>query len=677
MNEEEEEDFETPQYRIQAIESLKRSIQLRPHTPTFGRAPSTDSFSSMNINVSFSETYPETTNTHTIQRFKSTSNILDEIINNATFSEPVITSKEKIDPNKVNDELKKLYVNATSFIEKIVDNSAHGKNQLIIDILNHTLFLPLSSILHSYKDRKAAIIVPSVKIAQWIRGFLTESTIMCPEGRLQQQKVLNQISTGRTQVLLCISSRLSTLSLATFDIVYVVKSELILDSLTPLFDYHGHLIVHQSPGYQINDDFDFSLMNCETIINPELKPKCYPRSIFESDYLDLLNESIDNDESTVIVVPFKSTIDKIFKKIHNKSIKYDNYTGNEKKACVTTIAFLYNIYNFDHYIFVDFPPSLSHLLMSTYIASKVTVFVHIPTAIKLQSLSHNCGIDLAIMQQIIQDIFWSGSSYRKSNEYCAISTNGIDITETALNILIRELTQRHYLKYIPFDHQILNIKILSAVHQKSDILSAISQNRSNAHGFYNISIINLCQQLNMSPNQLENELEIMSSNKVVQCKYNEKAHFFLILKEFEDEDEFMSVLKELSQKFNQIEEKKDHQFDLLFTILKNEPTEEEDNEYLELITSGKEPPELIQIPHEPVALLDIKKFLSSSKRGEWTPRAVARIFQGISSPVYTALEFARSPFWGKQPEASFKEIMKICQNAVCNPDRIDINEKEE
>lgn len=677
---EEEEEFDTPQYRIKNLESLKRSVQLRPHTPTFGRAPSTDSFSSMNLSLSFSENYTETKSSHTIQRYKSTSYLLDNIINNTTYTERPVTSKETIDPAKVSDQLKKLYENATPFIEKIVDNSANGINQLIIDILSRTLFLPLSSILHSYRDRKALIIVPSAKFATWIRVFLTESTVMCPEGHSQQQKVLRQISTGRTQVLLCVSNRLSTLSLSTFDIIYVVKSELILDSLTPLFDFHGLLIVHQSPGYQINDDFDFSLLKCETMMNPDLKPKCYPHSIFEANYLDSLNNAIDNDETTVIIVPFKMTIDKIFKKIHGKSTKYENYTGSEKKACVTTIAFLYNIFEFDHYIFVDFPPSLSHLIMSTYVASKVTVFVNIPTAIKLQSLSHNCGIDLPILKQVIQDIFWSvsSSSYRKVNEYCAITTNGIDITEIALNKLIRELTQRNYLKCLPFDHQIINIKILSAIHSKSDILSAISKNRSNVHGFYNIPIINLCQQLNMSPNQLESELEVMASNKVVQYKFNEKAQFFLILKEFKD-DEFMSLIKELSQKFNQMEKKKDHQFDLLFTILKNEPADqnEDDDDVLDLIANGKEPPELIQIPHAPVSLLDIKKLLSSTKRGELTPRSIARIFHGISSPIFTASEFARSSFWGKQPEASFKEIMKICQNVACNPDKIQVDENEE
>lgn len=674
---EEEEDFETPQFRIKNYESIKRSVQLRPHTPTFGRAPSSDSFLSMKITASLPQSYLDEKNPYEKQNHKSITSMLDMVSDNIPFSENSISTRESIDPNKVNNELKKLYPNATPFIEEIVNKSALGTNQLIIDLLDHTLFLPLSSILHAYKDRKALVIVPSVKFAQWIRGFLTESTIICPEGRLQQQKVLNQISSGRTQVLLCISNRLSTLPLALFDIIYVLKAELFIDSLAPLYNFRGLLIIHQTPGYMINDDFDFSILNCSISKNPELKPKCIPTSVFEVDYLDSLYDSIDNThETTVIVVPFKTTTDKIFKRIHGKSIKYENYTGDEKKAVVTTIAFLYNIYNFEHYIFIDFPPSISHFLMSTYAASKVTVFVHIPTAIKLQSLSHNCGIDLPILQQIVQDIFWSGSSYRKVDEYCSISTSGIDITDAALNTLIRELTKLKLLNYIPFDHQLINIKIISAIHQKSNLLSAISQNKSNAHGYYNIPIINLCRQLGMSPYHLEDELERMASNKIVQYKYNEKSHFFRILKEFKDDDEFMDMLNQLFVKFNQFEEKKDHQYDLLFTVLKKLNVNHDENHDFDLILNNKEPDELVPIPHASVSIFDIKKLLSSSKRGEWTPRVVARIFHGISSPIYTSTEFARSPFWGKQSETSFKEIMKICQSVACNPSKLKVDEEE-
>ena len=652
-----DDEFETPQFRTSSnSEETQRSVHLRPHTPTFALPPRTSSFHSLDTN-----------------HVTSTNDFIESIDETENIQKPKIT-KENIQMEKVKHQLNDLYKNPTPFIETIVENAALGKNQIIIDVLNQTLFLTLSSILQSHKGRKAIIVIPSLKIAQWVRSFLIDSTAMCPEGRAQQQKVLSQIIGGSTQVMLCVANRLSTLQLTLFDYVLVVKTELIEDCLLYLSDFHGTIILHQTPGFSIPNRF-----NCLISKNEALSLKCKPKAVFLDNYLDSLYESIDNEEKTCIIVPFKNIIDKIFKRIHDKSVKFgNNYSNDDARACVGTTAVFYTTANFDHYIFVEFPPNINYLIMATYIGEKVSVFVHTPTAFKLQSLSHSRGIDMPDVQQIVQSIFWNDSNYRKNSEICSVSVSGLDVTNESFNDIIAELVFKKYVRYIPFHSQTLNVKINSIVHQESSLLTAISKNRSNAHGFYNIQIVNLCKQLKIDPLQLENELIKLEKNKTIQYKLLEKTNYFTIFKEFDDDDDdasFMNIVREISSKLLNEEVQRDHNYDIMFHILKHPDDyqliidnflkdsyqSDPNNDFYKTIDG---------LPHSKVDISEIKKLLTNSRYSELTPRAISRIIHGISSPLFTYDEWSRSPYWDKQTETSFIEVMQICQKAACNPNKL-------
>ena len=217
-----DDDFETPHFQIKVLESPKRMVQLRPPTPTFGPPPRTDSFSSLNFAmITNIPAEPKSKNILT-RKAKSTTDLASFLNHNKPES-PIPTAHIPIQEKKVLDQFSKLFPNRTQYLTDIVSNSANSHNQVVIDLLNPALFLPLSSIIHAYPEKKALIILPSVKISQWVRGFLPESSAMCPEGRVQQQNVLNQVLRGKTQVLLCVSNRLSTLSITMFDIIYVIK----------------------------------------------------------------------------------------------------------------------------------------------------------------------------------------------------------------------------------------------------------------------------------------------------------------------------------------------------------------------------------------------------------------------------------------------------------------------
>ena len=137
----------------------------------------------------------------------------------------------------------------------------------------------------------------------------------------------------------------------------------------------------------------------------------------------------------------------------------------------------------------------------------------------------------------------------------------------------------------------------------------------------------------------------------------------------------MAVVNEINSYFNQIEEKKNHEFDILYCLIRKCSTvenesEEEDSETIEelfeKVANGDDLSNLAPIPYEPINTHEIEKFLSSARADEMIPRVVARIVHGISTPMFTAVEFSRTSYWGKQELTSFKEVMKVTKTLIVN-----------
>ncbi len=56
----------------------------------------------------------------------------------------------------------------------------------------------------------------------------------------------------------------------------------------------------------------------------------------------------------------------------------------------------------------------------------------------------------------------------------------------------------------------------------------------------------------------------------------------------------------------------------------------------------------------------LKRFYDSKVNG----RVVARVFHGLSSPAFPAMEWARNSFWGRYKEFDFNKLLKLATEEI-------------
>lgn len=61
---------------------------------------------------------------------------------------------------------------------------------------------------------------------------------------------------------------------------------------------------------------------------------------------------------------------------------------------------------------------------------------------------------------------------------------------------------------------------------------------------------------------------------------------------------------------------------------------------------------------------DIRAFFSKFGESVKTPRQVARIFHGIPSPQFPALQWSQNGFWGRRRRCDFNEIIRSAKQVI-------------
>jgi ATP-dependent DNA helicase Q4 len=303
--------------------------------------------------------------------------------------------------------------------------------------------------------------------------------------------------------------------------------------------------------------------------------------------------------------------------------------------------------------------------MACYCGTKVTVLVNVATAGKLQAFSHSCGIDHHIVNKFLQALFWNRNNYRNVDEFTGLSLSEFDLNHEAFEGFVIELIREGLLVCIPFHFRIVSIRIHNMVEDMkgSKLMNTVLQKMVNRRGQYVIPILELCHRLQISPLEIDVELQRYGTKKWIEFSYSEEFDFFRIKRKIENDDQFAEMVGKLAKRMANHEEKLNHSFDVMFTLMKNM------TEMDQILETG-EPEVLIPIPRTGICISDIKRLLTVYKHAEWTPCAVARIFHGIGSPKFDVNEWMRTPFWGSQGMTSFNDIMKFCQQVMCNPGRI-------
>ena len=186
-----DEEFETPQYRIGVLKSPQRARQLQPRKLAFEIPPRTDSFTFLEADLRM----PARSLSTGILTLKAAVEDMNKICEEQ--------ARVEADPLKLAEICERaseygaeLGDGAKRALIETVERLCEGKNQVIEDVLDKHDFIALSSLLQVHKNRKALIVFPSNKLLQWARGFLVNSTLMCPDGREKQQEALMALSQG-------------------------------------------------------------------------------------------------------------------------------------------------------------------------------------------------------------------------------------------------------------------------------------------------------------------------------------------------------------------------------------------------------------------------------------------------------------------------------------------------
>jgi len=652
-----DEEFEPQQFRIKKNKCEIRENQLSNNRPKFSMPPRNDSCGSFSF-FSDSQDIPLSPKSLTMpKRSMSVSEF-----QNSIPKEESIETKNLISYDVLEQAAIKLHHDPPKFVFESIEYIIHKKNHCYTTDLSKEIMIPISALLRADTNYNSLIIGPSNSIFQWLRTFFIESHSICPEGRIEQQKAIMSIKSGRTKVLFCIPSRVSTLNLSSFNSVFIIKSELCKSSFPSLISYSGLIICHRTPGYYVKYPFQIT----ETQMINEIR--CIPEVVFSpiiSDSLEpiLMNES---DLSSILIFsPFKNMIEEVYKKVHKYADRYSDSHVSKNKATLSTTSILYTAQKFDICIFLGFPVSISSLLSFCYSCSRVIVLVSIPTGIRLQSLSHNNFADSSMISNLLRILFWNSSCFRKSGDYCFISESGLDISKDFLCDFISFLAETGYLEYIPFTYSNVSIKVLSMIDEMktSLIMSYFLKGSSNAKGEYSIGIPNLCNSLCISPIDVEFELNKYSDLRAIDLKFFGEV-ITVKLKKCLNDDEFIDLLNFASSHFATLEEINHKEFDIVYSIIKDP----------ESISSYISEPEIFQpkeiFPYTPINTEIIRKLLTTHSHEEWTPRAIARILHSIPSPLFPFDEWSRSSMWGSQQLTNFADVMKYCQSVSCNPTKI-------
>lgn len=641
-----EEEFEQPQFKQKSVNFQIRKEQLLPKKPIFLNAPRTISSSSF-FNLSKKDSFPIK-----LPKRSNSAAVL-------TVDLPELPEEHTNTQIKVDDVIKKVYQldsKTKKHIETTTRLLLQNKNVLLTDNLDPSIFVCISSILQVYKDKHALFIVPSSNILSWIRTFLGETSAKWPEGRTEQLNALSKLRSGSTQVLMCINTNTDNLILDHFDYIFVIKSELSLRTFQHIQSFKGPILYHQTPGYNVEPPQHVERISGEFSFNT------VPEIVSVPDYVRGISKVLKDCKElrTIIICPTKKVCSEVIARNSSSVSHYTNQDPMEGSAYASTTAVLYTNSNFDSFIFAGFPPSLELLMSACVVGRKVVVMLNIPIAQQMQRFSHNGGVDRSVVADVFKKIVWGDKNYRHVGDIVSISQKELDITPEGEATLFTALGKHGVATRLPFDAETVTIKVKTFIDEMtSPLFRAVTQGASNKRGMSTFKVIQLCHDAKISPTQMATDLMRVQNLGAIEVTYSGKVTMLAVSRQFDDES-YNETLNQLANEIQAVEDNQHDNFNALFTII-NLP--ELARKFYESNYDKKSLGKIMAIPYESVDEEKVKKLIKS-RNVMWTPRAVARILSGISSPHFTLDEWKLCGLWGSQASCKFTDLMRCAQDLL-------------
>ncbi|KAL0421529.1 UNVERIFIED_CONTAM: ATP-dependent DNA helicase Q-like 5 [Sesamum latifolium] len=356
----------------------------------------------------------------------------------------------------------------------------------------------------------------------------------------------------------------------------------------------------------------------------------------------------------------------------DRSRVQDYFCANRIRVVVATVAFGMGLDKSDvgaviHY---SLPESLEEYVQEIGRAGRDgrLSYCHLlfddATYIKLRSLMHSDGVDEYAVNKLLCQVFMSDGL--STEGICSMvkesASRKFDMKEEViLTILTQlELGEVQYIHLLPQ----INVTCTLNFHQtpppllaaKDTVVAAILKKSEMKDGQYVFHIPSVANSIKMQPIDMSNHLQSLKLKGEITYELKDQAFCYTILKGPKD---ICSLAAQLTKWLGEVETCKVRKVDEVFNAAtfaakvcdnahgcrKDQHTPCLQKKILEYFNRDDDVDVAIQTDqNSPFLRADIKVFLQSNSQAKFTPRAVARILHGLSSPAFPAATWSRTHF---------------------------------
>ncbi|EEF47546.1 rothmund-thomson syndrome DNA helicase recq4, putative [Ricinus communis] len=323
------------------------------------------------------------------------------------------------------------------------------------------------------------------------------------------------------------------------------------------------------------------------------------------------------------------------------------FCSNKIRVVVATVAFGMGLDKSDvgaviHY---SLPESLEEYVQEIGRAGRdgrlsyCHLFFDDTTYYKLRSLMHSDGIDEYTVSKFLCEVFTNCTCGKICSIIKASASRTLDVKEEVmLTILTQlELGEVQYLRLLPELNVTCTLNFYKTapvlLADKDIVVSAILKKSETRQGQYVFDIPTIANTIGVTAIELSNHLQNLKVRRL-DAMFN--AAVFAV-----NECEKMQGCND-SQHTPCLQRK-------ILDYFKEDGRNDITNKMRQ---------------SSPFLRADIKVFLQSNSQAKFTPRAIARIMQGIPSPAYPSATWSKTHFWGRYTHIDFQVVMEAAKTEL-------------
>ncbi|KAK1683946.1 hypothetical protein QYE76_044794 [Lolium multiflorum] len=365
------------------------------------------------------------------------------------------------------------------------------------------------------------------------------------------------------------------------------------------------------------------------------------------------------------------------------------FCSNKIRVVVATVAFGMGLDKSDvegviHY---RLPESMEEYIQETGRAGRDGRVSHChllfdsTTFYKIRSLSHSDGIDEYAMSKFLHQLFSSGTGCICSLVKESTSRKFDMKEEVLLTVLTQlEIGDEQYLHLLPQFSVTCTLYFHKTSPQlladKDILLRSILKNSEMKDGSYVFEVPRIANDMRITMNEVFDRLQKLKFSGELSYEVKDPAYCYMILKR---PDDLNALSEKVTKWLSEVENSKIRKLDAMFCLANyavksckrtsgcsgSQHTPCIQKRIIDYFsrTEGTPDDDYCTPLRKSSTFLqsDIKVFLQSNSFAKFTPRAVARIMHGISSPAFPAATWSKNHFWGRYVEVEFPLVIEAAR----------------